>query len=74
MRSNNTFGVHFITRQNQKGNCTIFARIVVNKTRSELGQQYCLPGFGAVVGDRQNQFDVRPQSTHIRYLYCKHSV
>lgn len=53
MRSNNTFGVHFITRQNQKGNCTIFARIVVNKTRSELGLKQAIekddwnPGKGA---------------------------
>jgi hypothetical protein len=53
MRSNNTFGVHFITRQNQKGNSTIFARIVVNKTRSELGLKQTIekddwnPGKGA---------------------------
>jgi hypothetical protein len=37
MRSNNTFSVHFIIRQNQNGNYTIFARIVVNKSRCELG-------------------------------------
>ena len=53
MRSNNTFGVHFITRQNQKGNCTIFVRIVVNKTRSELALKQAIekddwnPGKGA---------------------------
>jgi hypothetical protein len=39
MGSNNTFGIHFITRQNQKGNYTIIARIVVNKIRCELGSK-----------------------------------
>jgi len=37
MRSTNTFGVHFIIRPNQKGSYTIYARIVVNKSRCELG-------------------------------------
>lgn len=37
MRSNHSFGIHFITRQNQKGNRTIYARIVLDKTRCELG-------------------------------------
>jgi len=37
MRSTNTFGVHFIIRPNQKGTHTLYARISVNKSKSELG-------------------------------------
>jgi site-specific recombinase XerD len=37
MRSTNTFGFHFIIRPNQKGSYTIYARIVVNKSKCELG-------------------------------------
>jgi hypothetical protein len=36
MKSTNTFGVHFIVRQLPSGNCYIYARIAVNKSRSEL--------------------------------------
>jgi Arm DNA-binding domain len=37
MRSSNTFGIQFILRPNQKGTHTMYARIVVNSTRCELG-------------------------------------
>src|ERR1017187_354080 len=38
MKNRNTFGVHFILRQNRevKGKYPIYGRIVVNKTRCEL--------------------------------------
>ena len=36
MRSNNTFGLHFVLRPAQKGSYAIYARIVVNGTRCEL--------------------------------------
>jgi hypothetical protein len=37
MRSDKTFGIHFTARQNQKGTGSIYARIVVDKSRCELG-------------------------------------
>jgi len=37
MRSSNTFGVHFILRPTPKGNHAVYVRIVVNRTRCELG-------------------------------------
>jgi len=38
MKNGNTFGVHFILRQERevRGKCPIYARVVVNKTRCEL--------------------------------------
>lgn len=36
MRSNNTFGLHFVLRPAQKGTHAIYARIVVNGSRCEL--------------------------------------
>lgn len=36
MRSNNTFGLHFVLRPAQKGASAIYARIVVNGSRCEL--------------------------------------
>ena len=53
MRSTNTFGVHFIIRPNQKGTHTLYVRIVVNKSKSELGLKRAIdkddwnPGRGA---------------------------
>ena len=36
MKTNHTFGVHFITRANENGSGTIYARIVLNKSRAEI--------------------------------------
>ncbi len=36
MRSNNTFGLHFVLRPAQKGYHAIYVRIVVNGSRCEL--------------------------------------
>jgi site-specific recombinase XerD len=42
MRSNNTFGLHFVLRPAQKGNHAIYIRIVVNRTRCELALKQTL--------------------------------
>ncbi len=38
MRSDNTFGIHFIVRMNKvkNGKAAVYARIVVNKSRYEI--------------------------------------
>ena len=38
MRSNNTFGIHFVLRtsRGKNGKAAIYVRIVVNKSRSEV--------------------------------------
>gem|GEM_PF-4697061 len=41
MKRNSTFGVHFIVRQLPSDKCYLYARIVVNKSASELAGGAC---------------------------------
>ena len=39
MERKDTFGVHFVLRRMPTGRCYVYARIVVNKTKCELGMK-----------------------------------
>jgi hypothetical protein len=73
MRTSNTFGIHFVLRENRgrNGQSAIYMRIVVNKSRSEvaLKRQVAAGDWNEAKGlARPKNDDLRKLNSHLEQL------